>query len=128
LLNQLDLPSGTQRVRAEPHGDGGLLKQAQSIPGASQLIDLHRIWRVHQPYSSTTSFVENRLPSDAKGQGRGAAGGPGIPYNNENDSYSLPTADSNSVFWLDLTLVALPHGWTGIRAVALVGSCPCVQH
>jgi hypothetical protein len=70
----------------------------------------------------------NRLPSDAQGEGQGAAGGPGIPYNNEDVSFSLQTGDSSSVYWLDFTFVALPHGWTGIRADALIGSCPCVQH
>jgi hypothetical protein len=105
-----------------------LLERAQSIPGASQLTDLRRIWRVHKAYSSTTSFVEKHLPRGAQGQSRGAAGGPGVPYNNENDSYSLPTKGHNSVFWLDLTFVELPHGWTGIRADALIGNCPCVHH
>ena len=127
LLNQLALPPGAQRLRVAPRGDGGLLRHAQTIPGGSQL-DLHRIWRVHRAYSSTTSFVLNRLPPDAQGQGRGASGGPGIPYNNESDDYSLPTGDDTSVFWLDLTFVALPLGWTGIRADALLGSCPCIQH
>lgn len=99
-----------------------------SIPGASQLSDFHRIWRVHKPYDRVTSFVQNRLPRGAEGQNRGGGGGSRIPYNNEDDSYSFPTNDSNSVVWLDLTFVALPHGWTGIRADALIGSCPCVHH
>jgi hypothetical protein len=122
LLNQLVLPPGAQRLRVPPRGDGGLLDQAQSIPGARQLIDLHRIWRVHRTIFSTTSFVENHLPRDAHGEGSGAAGGPGIPPNNQDFSYSLPTGGSISVYWLDLVFVALPHGWTGIRADALVGS------
>jgi hypothetical protein len=126
LLSQLVLPPGAQRLHAAPRGDGGLLRQAQSVPGARQLIDLHRIWRVHRAYSGVTSFVENRLPPDAQGQVRGGAGGPGVPYDNEDDSYSLPTG-RGSVFWLDLTFVALPHGWTGVRADALIGSWPCVQ-
>jgi hypothetical protein len=32
------------------------------------------------------------------------------------------------VFWLDITFVELPGGWTGIRADALIGNCPCVRH
>jgi hypothetical protein len=126
LLNQVVVPAGAQRLRAAPRGDGGLLRHAQSIPAADGLEDLHRIWRVHKSYFSTTSFVLNRLPRGVQGEGRGAAGGPGIPYNNEDDSYSLPM--DGAVFWLDLTFVRLPHGWTGIRADALLGSCPCVTH
>jgi hypothetical protein len=71
LLNQLVLPAGTQRLRVAPHGDGGLLRHAQSVPGVSQLGDFHRIWRVHKTYASSTSFVENRLPRGARGESRG---------------------------------------------------------
>jgi hypothetical protein len=126
LLNQLVLPAGAQRLRVAPRGDGGLLRHAQTVPGAYDLGDLHRIWRVRKSYFSTTSFVENHLPRGVQGEGRGASGGPGIPYNNENDNYSLPMG--GGVFWLDLTFVGLPHGWTGIRADALTGSCPCGTH
>ena len=101
LLSHLEVPPGARRVRAEPHGDGGLLRHAQSIPGASELSDLHRTWLVHKSYFKTTSFVEDRLPSDAEGQGRGAAGGPGIPPDNEDDSYIFPTGNPNSELWLD---------------------------
>jgi hypothetical protein len=129
LLDQLVLPPGAQRLRVPPRGDGGLLHQAQSIPGASQLIDLHRIWRVRSAYSATTSFVENHLPSAAHAEVTGgAAGGPGIPPNNQEFSYSIPPRAGMSVIWLDLTLVALPHGGKGIRADALVGRCPCIRH
>lgn len=128
LLNELVLPSGAQRLRVAPHGDGGLLHQAQSIPGATLLAHLHRIWRVHGSFFNVPSFVENRLPRDAQGGSRGGAGGPGIPYSNEEDSYSLPTSGNVSVFWLDLAFVGLPHGWTGIRADVLVGRCPCMHH
>jgi hypothetical protein len=129
LLNQLALPPGAQRLSVAPRGDGSLLRQAQSIPSASQLIDLHRIWRVHRASSSTASFVEHHLPRGAHGEiTGGAVGGPGIPPNNQEFSYSMPTRAGLSVTWLDLTFVALPQGWTGIRADALVGRCPCLRH
>lgn len=129
LLNQLILPPGAQRLPVAPPGDGSLLHRAQSIPAASRLVDLHRIWRVRSSYSGTTAFVENHLPRGAHGDvGGGTVGGPGIPPNNQDFSYSMPTHGGMSVTWLDLTFVALPHGWTGIRADALVGRCPCLRH
>ena len=73
LLNELVLPSGAQRLRVAPHGDGGLLHQAQSIPGATLLAHLHRIWRVHGSFFNVPSFVENRLPRDAQGGSRAGA-------------------------------------------------------
>lgn len=128
LLNEVVLPRGSQRLGVPPRGDGGLLHHAASLPGVTLAVHLHRIWRVHRPYFDVPDFVQNHLPSDAQGQGRGAAGGPGIPYRNEDDTYSFPTSGNISTFWLDLTFVELPHGWTGVRADALVGSCPCVHH
>lgn len=128
LLNALVLPPGSQRLRVAPRGDGGLLSEAGSIPGAALLVHLHRIWRVHRSFFAVPSFVQNHLPRDAQGESRGGGGGPGIPYRNEDDTYAFPTSGNVSVFWLDLTFVGLPHGWTGIRADALVGTCPCVHH
>ncbi len=124
LLNQLVLPSGSQPLRVAPRGDGGLLSQAQSTPGARQLIDLHRIWRVRRTLSSTASFVEGHLPRDAHGEViGGVAGGAGIP-DNRDDSYSLPNSGRIFIRWLSLVFVSLPYGWTGIRADAQIGRGP----
>jgi hypothetical protein len=128
LLNQLVLPHGSQRLRVAPRGDGGLLHQAGEMPGDTLLVHLHRIWRVHRSYFAVPSVVRNHLPRDAQGGSSGGSGGPGIPYRNEDDTYPFPTSGNISVFWLDLTFVGLPHGWTGIRADALVGTCPCMHH
>jgi hypothetical protein len=124
LLNQLVLPPGSQRLRVAPRGDGGLLHQAGETPGDTLLVHLHRIWRVHRSYFDVPSFVQHHLPGDAQGEGSGGAGGPGIPYNNEEDSYSFPASGNVRDFFLGLTFVRLPHGWTGIRADALVTTCP----
>lgn len=126
-LDQLVLPPGAQRLRVAPRRDGRLLHEPQATPGARQIIDLHRIWRVRGTLPSTTHFVEKRLPRVAHWEQRGSAGGPGTPPN-ELDAYYLPTGGGISVFFLDLAFVSLPHGWTGIRADALVGRCPCVHH
>ena len=128
LLNQLVLPPGAQRLHAEPRGDGGLLKEVATNPGDTLLVDRSRIWRVHESYFDVPSFVLNHLPSDAQGDGRGAAGGPGIPYNNEDDEYLFPTSGNIRNFELVLSFVRLLHGWTGIRADAIVSSCPCMHH
>jgi hypothetical protein len=128
LLSELVLPPGAQRLGAAPRGDGGLLHQAQEMPGDTVLVHLHRLWRVHRSYFDVPSFVENHLPSDAQGVTRGGGGGPGIPYRNEGDTYSFPISGNIAVFWLDLTFVGLPHGWTGMRADAIVAGCPCVHH
>jgi hypothetical protein len=119
LLRQVVVPAGAQRLRVARHADG-MLKQAQSTPGARQLVDLHRIWRVHSTLAGAASFVESRLPSGATRESSASAGGPGVPPN-EDSSYSLPTSHGMSVRWIGLVFVSLPHGWTGIRADAQVG-------
>lgn len=127
-LNQLVLPRGAQRLRVPPRGDGGLLHQASETPGDTVVAHRARIWRVHRSFFDVPDFVKNHLPSDAQGQGMGGAAGPGIPYRNEEDTYAFPTSGKITVFWLELTFVGLPHGWTGIRADAMVATCPCMHH
>ncbi len=127
LLGQLVLPPGAQRLPFAPRGDGSLLHQPQATPGVRQLVAVHRIWRVPRTLSSARSFVEVRLHRGAHWAQRGSAGGPGTPPN-ELDTYSMPTGGRVSVFFLDLAFVSLPHGWTGIRADALIGSGPLLRH
>jgi hypothetical protein len=127
LLNQLVLPPDAQRLRVAPHGDGGLLHQPGSTVGARQFLDAHRIWRVRETVSGTASIIERHLPAGAHWAQRGSAGGPGVPYDNEEDAYSLPTSGSMSISRLSLDLVALPPGWTGIRADVQIGRCPCLH-
>jgi hypothetical protein len=86
---------------------------------------VHRIWRVHRTIDP--SFVEKHLPRDAHMEERGSAGGSGTPQN-ELDAYYLPTGGRISVFFLDLAFVSLPHGWTGIRADALIGTGQGIRH
>jgi hypothetical protein len=121
LLDQLVLPPGAQRLRVAPHGDGGLLHEPGSIPGALQLVDLDRIWRVHRTVSNTVSAFEHHLPTGAHWDERGSGGGPGMPNDNEEDAYVLPTSEGVSIRRLSLDFVSMPHGWTGIRADAQIG-------
>ena len=122
-------PPGAQRLPVPPRGDGGLLRQAQSVPGASKLVDLGGTWRIHREYSSTISFVEVHHPPGAHVLGLGGAmGGPGIPRLNREDSYTMPLREGMADIWLEFTFVSLPHGWTGIRADAVVARCPCTHH
>lgn len=120
LLTAVRLPSGAQRLQAAPSGDGGLLHRPASTPGWTSLVDLHRVWRVHEPLQATASFIEAHLPKESKSRGSGSAGGPGVPPNFEV-TYSLPaTAGRIALRWLDLVYVSLPNGWTGVRADAQV--------
>ena len=127
MLNQLVLPPGAQRLRVAPRGDGGLLHAPGSTVGARQFLDAHRIWRVRETLSSAASIIERHLPQGAHWAQRGSAGGRGIPDGNEEDAYSLPTSGGMSISRLSLDFVALPHGWTDIRADAQIGRCPCLH-
>ena len=117
LLLRLALPSRAVRLAREPRGDGGLLKQAQSIP-AGPLVDRHRLWLVHEPLRRVVAFVDRRPPRGRRTSGTGSAGGTGIPAN-ASMTFSFPAlAGHVSLRQLEVTLAALPHRSTGVRADA----------
>ncbi|HUJ55076.1 MAG TPA: hypothetical protein VLW49_03710 [Gaiellaceae bacterium] len=117
LLGRFVLPDGAGRMRVAPHGDGGLLRQAASTPSGS-LVDLHRLWRVHESLAATLAFVETHAPRGASRDGPTSAGGLDVPAN-EILTYTLqPLAGRISLRRLSLVLVSLPRGWTGVRADA----------
>ena len=130
LMSQLVLPPGAQLLRFPPRGGGPVLHQPEGIPGAALPI-AYRLWRVHRTLSSTSSFVEGRLPRGAQWEGSGSLSGGATPPN-EFDTYVMPTGKpvdgQVSAFYLDLAFVSLPHGWTGIRADALIPSGPIFRN
>jgi hypothetical protein len=117
LLGRVVLPAGAERLGVAPRGYGGLLRQAASTPSGS-LVDLHRLWRVHEPLAATLAFVEAHAPRGASREGPTSAGGPGVPAN-QILTYTLrPLAGRVSLRRLSLVLVSLRRGWTGVRADA----------
>ena len=119
LLSQVVLPAGAQSLAAEPSGDGGLLRGPFQIP-AGKLVDRDQLWQVSKPLDSVIAFVKAHPPQDAPktGPGGGSVGGPGYP-SNKTLIFALPGISGRvSNRWLDITLVALPDGTTGVRADA----------
>jgi hypothetical protein len=104
-----------------------MLGRPQATPGVTRLIDRHLIWRVRQDLSSARSFLEDHLPRGARWETSAAPAGRGIPPT-QDETYAFPTTGPVSVYWLDLAFVALPHGWTGIRADVLVGGGRGIMH
>jgi hypothetical protein len=117
LLLRLVLPSGTVRLSREPRGDGGLLKRADSAP-AGPVVDRHSLWLLHEPLGRAISFVDAHAPRGSRLSGTGYSAGRHIPKN-KSFTFSFPAiAGRISTRQLEVTLVALPHHRTGVRADA----------
>jgi hypothetical protein len=117
LLQRLVLPSGAVGLAREPRGDGGLLRQSDSIP-SGLLVDRHRLWLVHEPLGKVVAFLRHHPPRGGRMSGSGSSGGTGIPANAAT-TFSFPAlAGRISLRALEVDLVALPHHRTGVRADA----------
>lgn len=119
LLERVVLPSGTQSLPRAPRGAGGLLTGPFQVP-TGKLVDLHRFWRVSEPLDSVVRFVRAHRPRGAQreGSGVGSVGGPSYPENETLTFAFPPQANRTSLRWLNVTLVALRDGGTGVRADA----------
>jgi hypothetical protein len=117
LLRRLELPGSAVRIFGEPRGDGGLLKQPGSIP-SGLLVDRHRLWLVREPLERVIAFVEHRPPRAGRASGTGWSSGKGIPANRSITFSFRPLAGRISLRELEVTLVALPRGSTGVRGDA----------
>lgn len=119
LIQRVVLPADARRLRRSPGHAGGLLAHPPRAP-AGELVDRRRLWRVDEPLGTVVAFVRAHRPQGAsKGlAGYGSSGGPRVPEN-ETLSYAFPAlAGRISLRSLSITLVALPDGWTGVRADA----------
>lgn len=117
LLGRLVLPSGAVRLSREPQGDGGLLGHANSIP-SGLLVDRHRLLLVHRPLGKLVAFVDGHPPRGGAVNGTGSTGGTGVPAN-ASRTFSFPALPGSvSLRQFEVTLVALPHHSTGVRADA----------
>jgi hypothetical protein len=117
LLRRVVLPSGAVRLTREPRGDGGLLRRADSAP-AGLLVDRHRFWLVHEPLKQVAAFVAHHPPRGGHLTGKGHSSGRHIPANKSFTFSFRPIPGRISTRQLELTLVALPHRRTGVRADA----------
>ena len=117
LLRHVALPSGAFRLAHEPSGDGGLLRRPQSAP-SGLLVDRHRFWLVHEPLRQTAAFVAHHPPHGGHLSGRGYSSGRHIPANKSFTFSFRPIPGRISSRELEITLVALPHRRTGMRADA----------
>jgi hypothetical protein len=118
LLHQFRLPSGARVLAKEPRGDGGLLRSPETIPGGAELVDQHRIWKVHVSLAAAEAFVEHE--HHARKTGSGNLDGPGVPPNRSVTFTYDPRNGIIASRALEVTFVTLPHGWTGVRADAQV--------
>ena len=111
LLGLTVLPAGAVRLRTEPDGDGGLLGKMGPVGAVGR----HRYWRVHATLDSVVRFVKTHPPSGSHSQGWGRL----TPLHPASRffTFAFPPL-AGRVRWraLDVALVALPHGWTGVRA------------
>ena len=121
LLHRFRLPPGAQRLAHEPHGDGGLLRSPATVSGSEELVDQHRFWRVRGSIASVEAFVKTHQRF-ARQTASSTAGGPGVPANHSVTFNYFAFARNSSVSsrQIEVTFVALPGGWTGIRADAQV--------
>ena len=112
LLHGLRLPSGAQSLAHEPQGDGGLLRSPASVPGSGELVDQHRFWRVRGSLASVDAFVKTHQ--------RSARQTDSANHSVTFEYSAFARSHFPSTRQIEVTFVALPHGWTGIRADAQV--------
>lgn len=119
LLRLVVLPAGAHRLASPPGHAHGLLGGPFQVPGG-KLVDHARLWRVDEPFASVVDFVRTHPPRGTQkgGPGSGSVGGPHYPQN-ETVLFTFPQRPGRISFrWLNVTLVALPDGSTGVRADA----------
>jgi hypothetical protein len=99
-----------------------LLGSPASIQGGTGgPVDRYRLWRLHLPFGRVLGFVRRHPPAGSATNPGQAEMGVHVP-DNEESSFSFPRIGGRiSVRELEVAVVALPHGWTGVRADALDG-------
>lgn len=112
LLALVRLPAG-----ATSFAGAGLLRQPYARPATSELVDLHRTWRVPAPLDGVVSFVQQHRPPGSRSDGSGEAGGPGTPANEEL-TFAFPPLRGITMRELALTAVSLGPRTTGLRVDA----------
>lgn len=120
LLGAIVLPSGASQLARAPRGSGNLLSSPGFRPGVVDLVDRHSFWRVRAPLASVVAFLRRHKPSGAQPPrwSAGPATGPHIPPNQQVAFGFRALGGRISTRLLNITAVALPRGWTGLRVDA----------
>ncbi len=116
LLRLVTVPAGARSVAKPPVK---ALGSAASTPGTSELVDRHRIWKVHESVDKVFAFEHGHRPAGSRLTGTGTSDYG--PNPSEDLVFSFPPlAGRLASRELDVNMVPLPNGWTGIRADAQV--------
>jgi hypothetical protein len=117
-------PPGARRLPSAPDADGGTLKSASSVPGASTLVDDVSWWRVPGRPEAVLAWEQGRLPRRfvPAGTGYGYTGGTRSSW---SDTFSLPpVAGVLNTRDLVVEAVSAGDGQTAIRVDAQVAWQP----
>jgi hypothetical protein len=118
LLRLVVLPSSAQRFARPPGHVGGLLGKPLQIP-SGKLVDRHRLWHVHASLGSVVGYLEAHPPRGSQLEGHGdGSDGPNVPRYATLTFAFREQAGRISLRWLNVTLVPLRDGGTGVRADA----------
>jgi hypothetical protein len=120
LLGQLSLPAGAVQSATEPAGDGGYLATAElGAPDTSGLADAHAWWIVPDTPEQVLAYVDEHRPAGAAlFNGSPVAPEPAVP-----EFTLLRWPEGGGVLgerWLEVKVVRLAEGETGVRADAQV--------
>jgi len=120
LLAGLSLPSGAAQSSTEPAGDDALLAVPEERPATPNLVDDHAWWVVPDTPTEALASVRAHLPSAARRSGEGQSSRPGEPEV-VFETFEWPSiAGVLSQRSLDIAVIPLPNGSTGLRADAQV--------
>jgi hypothetical protein len=115
-------PHGAVRLKHEPLGDQGFLRRRTFSIGGQQSVYRHDFWRVNHRLDSVVSFVKAHPPKGAvRPGGSGTSGGSGIPANKSLDFVIQHSRGQRATDWIEVTMVALSPGSTGIRVDSSAG-------
>ena len=120
LLGQLSLPADAVQSATEPAGDAGYLATAElGAPDTSGLVDAHAWWIVPDTPEQVLAYVDEHRPAGAALFNRS----PVAPEAAMPEFTLLRWPEGGGVLgerWLDVKVVQLAEGETGVRADAQV--------
>ena len=121
LLWRVMLPPGAMPVSEEPALDDGALRRPAGIEAGIRIVDRHRWWTIPEPVSTVYRFFQTHVPPLAKlSIWSGPPGSVGAPAASFVADAFPPGPGYLPLRELVVEVVALPGGYTGVRADAEV--------
>lgn len=116
LLAELPLPPGATQSSTEPAEDDSLLAHPGAMLTNPNLVDDHTWWVLPGAPADVLAYIRAHIPTGMTRLYGSGLEGPNVPDNDAEAFGWPPIAGVLSTRWLDVNVVQLPDGSTGLRA------------